>query len=210
MHGLINTAVQHFLGDAFGPAVWRACLHRAGLAEVVGPDGFEPLVIYDDAVTQALLAAAAVETARPVDSLLEDLGTYLVSHPRTEGLRRLLRFGGDSFVDFLRSLDDLRGRSRLAVPDLDLPDLRLLDLGEGRFLLRACDAPPGYGLVLVGALRALADDYGTLAVLEHRLAECGCGAERGPDGGEAVWIEVHDAAFHAGRPFALATAGAGG
>lgn len=198
MHGLINKAIQVFVGDAFGQAAWQATLHRAGLWDAIGPDGFDALFTYDDAVTRALLDAAAAEVGRPAESLLEDLGTYLVSHPRTEALRRLLRFGGDSFTDFLRSLDDLRGRTRLAVPDLDLPDLGLQDLGAGRFRLTAPDCPPGYGHVLTGALRALADDYGALAVLDHR----------GPDGqpGESLLIEVHDPAFHAGRRFDLATA----
>lgn len=198
MHGLINKAIQSFVGDAFGLPVWQAVLHVTGLWETVGAEGFDPLLIYDPGVTRAVLDATAAEVGRPVDELLEDLGNYLVSHPRNEVLRRLLRFGGENFTDFLRSLDDLRGRTRLAVPDLDLPDLTLQDLGGGRFRLVAPDCPPGYGLVLAGALRALADDYGALVVLDHR---------REGEAGESLQIDVHDPAFHAGRRFELAAPG---
>ncbi len=66
--------------------------------------------------------------------LLEDLGTYLVSHPNVQGLRRLLRFGGAGFIDFLHSLDELHDRARLAVPDLDLPQLELRDHGSADLL----------------------------------------------------------------------------
>lgn len=204
MHGLINVAFQAFVTDAFGADRWHAVLHRAGLWDAVGAEGFEPLLIYDDAVTTALLAAAAAELARGSETLLEDWGTYLVSYPRTHRLRRLLRFGGVGYVDCLRALDDLPGRTRLAVPDFVLPALTLHDQRGGRFVLTCRDCPPGFGHVLLGVLRALADDYGALAVLDH-LGRGGVGW--GPQD-ERLLIEVHDAAYHQGRRFDLADAGA--
>lgn len=201
MHGLVNKAFQSFLSDTFGPSQWHAVLRRAGLWESVGPEGFDPLHRYDEPVTAAILAAAVTELGRPADQLLEDLGTWLVSNPRTEGLRRLLRFGGLTYTEFLRSLDDLQGRARLAVPDLDLPALVLGGAGAGRFVLTCPDCPPGFGLVMLGVLRAMADDYGALVVLHHQGGEAGA---PGPHA-ETVTIELHDPAFHAGRRFDLAT-----
>ena len=162
MHGLINRSIQCFLRDTFGVPAWRSIAAAAG----VSPEGFEPMLHYDDAITRRLLDSAAAHLDRPRESLLEDLGTYLVSHPNREGLRRLLRFGGVSFDDFLYSLDDLPGRSRLAVPDLALPQLELHEQGAGRFTL-SCHGPHReFAAVMVGVLRAMADDYGALAVLE--------------------------------------------
>lgn len=201
MHGLVNKAFQSFLSDTFGQSNWHAVLRRAGLWDSVGPEGFDPLHRYDDAVTGAILTAAADQFGRPPDQLLEDLGTWLVSNPRTEGLRRLLRFGGLTYTDFLRSLDDLQGRARLAVPDLDLPALGLRGAGEGRYLLTCPDCPEGFGLVMLGILRAMADDYGALVVLHHHGAAPGASGPRL----ETVTIDLHDPAFHAGRQFDLAT-----
>lgn len=196
MHGLINKAIQSFLSDSFGIGTWHDIAQASGVTQYLGPDGFEAMQIYDDALTDAVLDAAATVLRRPRDSLLEDLGTYLISNERLEPLRRLLRFGGVSFTDFLYSLDDLQGRSQLAVPDLALPELAIDEAGTGAFRLTCRDCPAGFGHVMVGVLRALADDYGALAVLEHH----------GGDGprDEVIGIEVHDPAFHAGRRFDLA------
>lgn len=208
MHGLVNRAIQCFLTDTFGAGLWEAVAEGAGLAEALGPDGFEAMAVFDDALTEAMLAAACDRLHRPRDSLLEDLGTYLIWNDRLEPVRRLLRFGGRSFTEFLYSLEDLRGRVQLAVPDLDLPDLELDEGGEGRFTLRCRACPPGFGHMMAGILRALGDDYGALVVLEH-LGQVPAGGgrhERRMRGraDELLSIAVHDPDFHAGRRFDLA------
>ena len=191
MHGLINRSIQSFLRDTYGDRLWLGVAEDAGL----GAEGFEAMLCYDDALTVAMVDCAARRLDRPRDAVLEDLGTYLVSHPNLERLRRLLRFGGVSFVDFLHSLDDLPGRARLALPEFDPPVLELLDDAPGRFTLH-CRAPlPGIGHVVVGLLRAMADDYGALVLLEH------LGAKRG---GELVSIHLLETQFAAGRRFELA------
>lgn len=162
MHGLVNHAFECFVCDTFGAADWRAITQRAGLPF----DRFEPLLFYPRETTKALIAAAADWLERPAETLLEDMGTWLVS-PRSGGrLRRLLRFGGVTFSDFLISLEEVPERARLALPDLVLPELRLIEEGEGVFLLRLREPFAGALHMLVGLLRAMADDYGALVVIE--------------------------------------------
>ncbi|WP_145104008.1 heme NO-binding domain-containing protein [Cereibacter sediminicola] len=191
MHGLVNRALECFLRDTYSPALWAEVAHGARL----GFGSFEPMLIYDLSQTEAVILSAAARLDRPRETLLEDVGTYLVSHPTTERLRRLLRFGGVTFGDFLHSLDDLPDRARLALPELELPDLRLTATGPHRFRLVCASPIAGMGHVMLGLLRAMADDYGVLVLLEHR----GQSAE-----GEVVSIALLDAAFAAGRPFDLA------
>lgn len=198
MHGLFNRSIQCFLRDTYGPEVWAQVVRQAAL----GFDSFEALLIYDNALTHAVLAAAADVLHRPRETVLEDLGIYLVSHPNTESLRRLLRFGGVSFVDFLHSLEDLPDRGHLALPDLDLPKLRLSDQGEGQFCLTCAGLIPGIGHVIVGLLRAMADDYGALVLLDHAGA-----ATDDMTGGERISIQLLDHRHSAGRRFDLAVAG---
>lgn len=192
MHGLINRALQCFLRDAYGPATWAAVAREAGL----GFDSFEPMLTYDSELTDAVLATAAHILNRPRETVLEDLGTYLVSHPNLEALRRLLRFGGMTFVDFLHSLEDLPGRGRLAVPDLDLPTLEISDYGPELFVLLCRSPIPGAGHVMMGLLRAMADDYGALVLLDHQGEVMG---------GEAISIQLLDQGHAEGRSFELAT-----
>jgi hypothetical protein len=193
MHGLINRAVQCFLRDTYGVDRWLQVARMAGF----GDDGFDTMAVYDLSVTDALIDAAARMLDRPRDLVLEDMGTYLVSHPTVEPLRRLLRFGGATFMDFLLSLEDLPGRSRLAVPDIDIPELALEEAEADVFLL-ICRSPlKGVGHVVMGLMRAMADDYGALVLLDHL---------GGGDGSERLRIHVLETSFAAGRRFDLASA----
>ena len=190
MHGLVNRALQGFLCDTYDRETWEEVRNQAGLPV----DGFESMLHYEDRLTEEVILAAAHVLQRDRVSLLEDVGTYLISHPNQSGLRRLMRFGGDNFFDFLQSLDDLSGRARLAVPDLDMPVLHIRHERSNRFVLDLRWGLPGIGPVFVGALRAMADDYGALAFFEAEVLS---------DGGEQVVIELVDQAFASGRSFSL-------
>ncbi|MEM9870005.1 MAG: heme NO-binding domain-containing protein [Pseudomonadota bacterium] len=190
MHGLINRAIQCFVTDAYGPEKWLEATRMAELDFVE----FEAMMVYDAAVTPRILDAIAQVLDRPRDEMMEDLGTYLVSHPTVEALRRLLRFGGVTFVEFLQSLDDLPDRARLAVSDLHLPRIELREHAPNHFSL-VCDCPvEGYGHVMMGILRAMADDYGALALLEH---------QGGGQGTEVISISLIETEFAEGRVFDL-------
>lgn len=188
MHGLVNRSIQCFLRDTYGAELWAAVAAETGIA----PEGFEALLRYEDALTEAVLAAAARRLDKPREALLEDLGIFLAG---LEPLRRLLRFGGVDYVDFLHSLDELPERAELAVPDLDLPGLRLLSGGPGRFTLICRSAHCGCGAVFAGILRAMADDYGALVLIE---------AGTSPGDEETVSIELLETRFATGRRFDLA------
>ena len=190
MHGLINRSIQLFVTETYGQNIWQAVTRAAGLDFTE----FEGMMRYEETFTPRLLDGIAEVLSRPRAELMEDLGTFVVSNSGFEAVRRLLRFGGIDFVDFLHSLDDLDDRVRLAITDLDLPKVELHQHGEGHYRL-LCPAPiEGYGNVMMGVLRAMADDYGALALLEHE----GC-----TENGEVVSIRLVEADFAEGRRFDL-------
>ncbi|MFN7223887.1 MAG: heme NO-binding domain-containing protein [Paracoccaceae bacterium] len=195
MHGLINRALENFLKERHGQALWQRVVQRACLPF----DSFEPLLTYDIAIIDAVISAACAELDRPRDTVLEDMGTALVSHRARDGLRRLLRFGGVGFRDFLYSLEELPDRARLALPDLNLPDMRLEDRGAGCFALVAAPPFAGAGFILIGLLRAMADDYGALVLLDM--------APPSADG-DVILIHLLDEAHAEGRRFDLAVGAA--
>lgn len=190
MHGLINCAIQRFVCDSYGEATWHATAKRAGL----GFTTFEAMWTYDDAITPRVLAAACDVLDRPYDELMEDIGTYLVSHANVESLRRLLRFGGVTFTEFLHSLEDLPDRTRLAVAGLELPRIELREEGAGHYSLCCQSELDGWGHFFMGVLRAMADDYGTLAFLEHQGKT---------DAGDIVDIRLLETEFAEGKGFEL-------
>lgn len=193
MHGLMNRAIERFVCDSYGDEVWHDVIGRLDL----GYDSFEPMMRYDPEVTARLLAVLGARLDRGHDDLLEDIGTYLVSHREVEAIRRLLRFSGVDFVDFLHSLEDLPERARLALAELDLPSLTLHAHGAGLYRLEVGLLALGglrFGHVMMGILRAMADDYGALVVLDHR----GASATR-----ELIEVQLLDEGFASGRAFDL-------
>ncbi|MAM62832.1 heme NO-binding domain-containing protein [Maritimibacter sp. UBA3975] len=191
MHGIICRSFESFVRSAYGNQVWGEA--AAGLD--VPREGFEPMFHYDDDVVTALVAACAATLGKPCEALLEDFGTHLIAGMSSDRVRRLLRYGGIDYEDFLHSLDDLPGRAALAVPDLSLPELELEELDPGQYRLYCRAGIDGAGHVITGLLRALADDYGVLALLDHKGRR---------DGAEVICIRLLEAAFSKGRRFDLA------
>ena len=190
MHGLINRAIQCYYRDTYGRAAWMEVVRKLELPSAE----FEPMLHYPSGTSQRVIDAIAEIQDKTPDVVLEDLGTYLVSHPNVEALRRLLRFGGVTFIDFLHSLDELAGRARLAVEDLDLPDMELTEHGKGHYSIAITGEYSGFGHVMVGVMRAMADDYGALVFLEHRGTV---------DGQEVLDVTLFEAEFSEGRAFEL-------
>jgi len=191
MHGLIIRSFEGFLRNTYGVEVWDRVITELD----AGMDRFEPMFHYDDGLVARLVDTAAIRLNKPRAGLFEDFGTYLVAHPASERVRRLLRFGGVNYEDFLGSLEDLAGRARLAVPDLDLPGLTLNDFGAGEYRLNISCTIDGGGAVYLGLLRALADDYGALVMVEND----GC-----IDGVARLSVRLLKADFAEGRGFDLA------
>jgi len=190
MHGLINKAIQAFVCSTYGASRWRDVTDSAEL----GFSEFEAMLIYTDEQSQSLLTAMEQVLERPLPEMLEDMGTFLVANPQVESLRRLLRFGGVNYVEFLHSLDDLPDRVRLAVSDLRLPALELIETAPGQFQLLCQSGMPGYASVMMGVLRAMADDYGDLVILEHSGTQ---------EGAEVISVTLVETDFAEGRTFDL-------
>lgn len=199
MHGLVARTLQCFVQDTYGQERWRRVADDARLDL---PE-FEAMLDYEAQLVGRVLTRAELELDKPRAAMLEDIGTYLMTHPNNERLRRLMRYGGEDFIDFLHSLEELPGRARLAVPDLNLPGLELTETAPRRFtLVCKCTGPTsrGYSHVLAGVLRAMADDYGALILLD--LAD-------GPGDDELIEITVIETDYTRGRSFVLGAHGAG-
>ena len=165
MHGVVNKAIESFVRDTYAPAVWE----EVSAAARLGTTSFEAMLLYDADTTDRVIDAAVACIGKPRDALLEDLGIYLVSHPRYEALRRLLRF--------------------------DIVPIRLHTLDPGRYELCCGPGWTGFGHVLAGGLRAMADDYGALVTMSL-LSET-------EDGHACLELTLHETHHSRGRSFDL-------
>ena len=193
MHGLINRSIQSFVCDAHGPQAWAAItrLTPSGITD------YEALLSYPDQETEDLISAAERALDKPRDHLLEDLGTWLVTSANLAPVRRLLRFGGTDFVEFLHSLDELPGRARLAVNGLELPALELRDHASLTYSIGLPAEASNFGPVLQGVLQAMSDDYGALALFALSVR---------PNGDSVLQIRVFKTDHAAGNAFDLTVA----
>jgi hypothetical protein len=163
MHGLINRALKDFVLAHDGAAAW----HRVTRMIDIPPEDFGLFRVTDKRRTSELIRAIALELDRPLADFCEDWGHWLIASPGHEVTRRLLRFGGKDFDEFVHSIEDLPDRAALAVPGLSLPPVEVRDHGSGHFTLEVGTRMPGTEHVLLGVLRAMADDYGCLVVMTH-------------------------------------------
>lgn len=191
MHGLIAGALNAFIKTTYGAETWVEIARAAEMPEA----GFDLMRVYPDPLLEQVVTAACDRLGKDRADLMQDMGIFLVSHPGLSAPRRLLRFSGESFSDFLLALEDLPGRVRLALPDLELPGLRLQPLGTGCYRVTCHWTSPDARDVLLGILRAMADDYGALVLVEAGEAEA-------PDDA-AIEITLLDARFSQDRGFAL-------
>ncbi|MBF9031760.1 heme NO-binding protein [Rhodobacterales bacterium HKCCE3408] len=195
MHGLINMALQGFVVRTYGQAAWDNLRELARLPF----EEFEAMLVYDPWLTDAVIDAASVQFQTTRASFLEDVGTWIVAGPGQERIRRLLRFGGSDFRAFLDSVEEVPGRARMALPPLTLPEVELTRLSPRLYRLDVACRAPVLAHMIAGALRALADDYGALVVIE-------CEADAG--GHAAIQIELLDNCYAEGRSFSLGKVGA--
>lgn len=158
MHSMINRALEGFLRGTYGDALWMDVLRIAQVEQL----GFLTRNSPNRRATRRVLNAASHELNKPVDELLEDMGAWLV---RLEPIRRLLRFSGRDYGEFVLALDELPGRARMILPEIPLRDLFVKQSAPGEYTIGADDLPVGWIWAIAGALRGMADDYGTLALI---------------------------------------------
>lgn len=161
MHGLVNRSIEGFVRSCYGPETWDRIAHAAG----VDPEAFLTWSPTTDKVTGAVLAAAARDLGKSGAECLEDIGAWLT---RQQEIRRLLRFSGADYEEFLESLGELPTRIALVIPDMDVPPLTVTRDSDGAYCIRPRTHRPGLMRVTAGIIRGMADDYGALALIAAR------------------------------------------
>ncbi|MCF3974578.1 heme NO-binding domain-containing protein [Paracoccus salsus] len=186
MHRLVIRAVEEFLRDTYGAAmlsqVIASCNENArsnAVGSLAGPKGC-------GCSAEKIIPTAAILLKKPPEELFEDLGAWLASR---EAIRRLLRFSGRDFEDFVISLEELPGRAHFVIPELCIPRIDVHRQHGNTLRLVLPSSAPEWTAMLAGLLRAMADDYGTLGLIDVE--------------GSTVVVQISDQSFAEGRDFSL-------
>ncbi|MDS9468182.1 heme NO-binding domain-containing protein [Paracoccus sp. MBLB3053] len=159
MNGLIIRSIEQFLRTSYGDAFWQEVAKRTA----IDPHGVLSINSPSSHLARRLVLAAAALLRKCPSEILEDLGGWMV---RLEPIRRLLRFRGPDFAEFIKSLDELPARAAMVLPDFDPPDIIVRAIGPDEFEIESRKLPPGWIWVLAGVIRGMADDHGTLSLIE--------------------------------------------
>lgn len=184
MHGLLNRSVEEYLRARYGEQLWR----HAARAASVDERGFLAIRDYPDSITVLMVDAAAQQLGIGSLDLFEDMGAWL---GQVEPLRRLLRFSGSDYADFVLALEQLPARGHMIVPGLHIPLICVSRDGPERFQIAMKTAASAWVHVVAGLLRQMADDFGVLALIA---------VNRGK-----IDLTVPEYRFAEGRPFTLVT-----
>lgn len=178
MHGLINRAIEEFLRSTYGESLVQSVADEAAVAA----GRFAPL---GAGFGPAALERAAFRLSKPRSEMFEDLGGWMT---RIEPIRRLLRFSGRDFRDFLLRLDELPGRAHLVMPSIEVPRMQIEAAGHSVWLVML-EPDEIWQHLLVGLIRGMADDYGALCLIAVE--------------GMSIRIDIWDEQFAEGRLFTL-------
>jgi len=194
MHALVFKGIRGFFMALHGTTVWAKIMQDAHISD----DDIDLDRLTDVALGRGLLTTGAKAMGQDMPQMLEAFGLYLTAHPTTQALRRLMRFSGADFIEFLYALPDLPPRVALAVPDLHLPRIDVADM-PGGVEVAVRDDLPGFEHILAGIIGGMADDYGALIHIEQ--TDCQANDDR-PE--YSYWAVLVIDEFHSsGRSFSL-------
>lgn len=155
MYGLVNQAVREMVITNYGEEKWEAIRENAGTDDV-----FIAMDQYPDNVTTGLVGGACAVLGAQPEQVLDAFGEFWVDFTgRAYG--ELFEMAGDSFVDFLKNLNDLHTRVEQMMPDLAPPSFMITDEMPGEFKLQYHSKRDGLHPMINGLLRGLGKRFHT-------------------------------------------------
>ncbi|MEZ6014638.1 MAG: heme NO-binding domain-containing protein [Planctomycetota bacterium] len=173
MYGLVNRAIEDLVCQNHGQETWERVRARAG----VTGHGFVAMESYPDAITYALVGAAAEELGAPADEILEAFGEFWMKYTAEEGYGELLGIMGSTFDEFMDNLDSMHARIAATMPHLVPPSFTREATPEGATILHYESERKGLAPMVIGLLKGLSTRFNVKFEVEH-LAPVGEGHER--------------------------------
>lgn len=175
MQLLVNKAIEDFLASNHAEILHArdSAMHR----HVAGQDWLQD---------RHMLDWAAHQTGKPVEEMFEDFGAWLA---RQESTRRLLRFSGRNFAEFVVRLEELPGRAHMVSENFAMPPISVRSGGMEMLQVTLPAGATRWTALLAGMVRVMADDYGALGLISVE--------------GHVISVQISDEEFADGRDFSL-------
>jgi hypothetical protein len=155
MYGMINQAVRELVVTNHGEPTWRQICTEAGLSDTE----FNSMHTYPDSVTYDLVGAASKVLNTPAEKLLETFGEFWTDFARNTDFARLMKFGGNSLLEFAQNLDQMHAKIKFSLPKLVPPSFRCTDVTDRGFRLHYYSSRSGLVPLVVGMFKGMARLY---------------------------------------------------
>lgn len=156
MYGMIHRAILDMANE----------LSPGGRSDLLEPDGpfqaelFISAATHDDAVTFALVEAAARRLDLSQDEFLHSLGRYWIRFADSGSYGPLMRMAGDTLEEFVSNLDRMHEGVLDGLPGAITPRFELRASEAGRLVVRYISPRKGLEPFVGGLLRGLLDRFG--------------------------------------------------
>ena len=161
MYGLVNQSFRNMIIGNYGDSKWEDILQQ------VNSDGvFEAMDQYPDEMTGEILMAACGVLDKDPGSLLEEVG-YHWTTSAINPYKNMFEMSGDTFVEFVKNLNDLHTRVGSIMPDLIPPSFHVTDETESSFLLHYHSKRDGLWPMVLGLIQGLGARFDTKIEIEH-------------------------------------------
>ncbi len=156
MYGMVNIAIRDMVLGEHGSKAWEQIRTLAGVDE-----NFEKMESYPDEVTYSLIGAASQVLNTPAPDVMHAFGEYWVLETAEKGYGPLLRLWGNSFVTFLRNLDDLHVRVQETFKALQPPSFRIAHVDDSHVRVFYTSQRPGLAPFVKGLLSGVGKRFDT-------------------------------------------------
>lgn len=163
MYGMVNRAIRDLVIDEAGAEVWDEIRRAAGLET----DEFNDTVIYDDAVTYDLVAAASRTLGLDPASVLHEFGRHWILFTGREGWGPLFDMAGDDLRTFVAGLDALHSRVQASMPGTRMPSFTSIERPDRVLEVEYRSERDGLAPMVEGLFTGLAEHFGEGWVVEH-------------------------------------------
>ncbi|MEO0912485.1 MAG: heme NO-binding domain-containing protein [Pseudomonadota bacterium] len=156
MYGLVNQGIREFVTRNFGIKDWEDVCRRAGLTE----RDFEGMLTYPDNVTYDLVGAISDKYAMSSAEVLHVFGDFWVDFSKNTEIGALLRFGGETLIDRLDTLNEMHARVKMGMPHLSPPVFEFEEEAPGVYKLHYASEREGLEYMVIGLVEGLGRETG--------------------------------------------------
>ncbi|TRY89543.1 hypothetical protein DNTS_014677, partial [Danionella cerebrum] len=174
MYGFVNHALELLVLRNYGPDVWED-IKREAQVDVEGQ--FLVRIIYEDAKTYDLVAAASKVLKMDAGGILQMFGKMFFEFCQESGYDTILRVLGSNVREFLQNLDALHDHLGTIYPGMRAPSFRCTDAEKGsNLILHYYSEREGLQDIVIGIIKTVAQQiHGTeieMKVIQQKSEEC--------------------------------------